>query len=126
MNTFTSAIIGLLYSILLSFVAFLFVGGGHGWISSFWVSLASIAVIPVASVVSAWRRRIPQVVCLVAAIIFDIILVLLTAHEGFEYVQRSLAAVPVFVIGWMLLWCFWQAALLILLFRPTLIESLKT
>lgn len=126
MNTLTSAIVGLLYALLLSFVAFLFVGGGHGWISSFWVSLASIAVIPVASVASAWRRRLPQLFCLLAAVVYDIILVLITAREGFEYVQRSLAAVPVFVLGWILLWCSWQVALLVVFFRPSLIESSKT
>lgn len=126
MNTFTSAIVGFLYAILLSFVAFLFVGGGHGWISSFWISLASIALIPVASVASAWRRRSPQLVCLFAAVVFDVILVVATAREGFEYVQRSLAAVPVFVLGWILLWCFWQFALLIVCFRPSMFESLKT
>jgi hypothetical protein len=117
---------GFAYALLLVCIAFGFAGAGHGWVSSFFVSLAGIAVIPVSALALAWRRPLAQITCLLVAAVLDLALVLATMREGFEYVQRSLAAVPFFVVPWILMWIFWQAILIAAIIRPRFISRYVT
>jgi hypothetical protein len=42
-----------------------------------------------------------------------------TTREGFEYVERIFATIPVLVLFWGALWLLWQVALLTGLLRGT-------
>jgi hypothetical protein len=117
-----AALVGFLYAVLLACVAFGFVGGRDGWLSSFHISLGGLLLIPFAAVAWAWRRRSMLVAATLIAALADLILLLATLREGFEYVGHSFAAVPLLVIAWVGLWLLWQ----IVVIMPLLCGTVHT
>jgi hypothetical protein len=117
MTKLKAVVFGFLYALLLTSLAFSFAGGGHGWLSSFWLSLFSLAVIPLVALAVVWRRFVPQLVAVLVAVAFDVGLVLATQREEMKYMERSFSAAPIVVVLWIALWISWQVALVAALFR---------
>ena len=92
-------------------------GGGHGWVSAFWASSLIIFSLPIASF--AWFHRKTakgkkySLIAVSVALIADILLLILTYFEGFEYAftpfQYDISgAIGSLIFSWYLLWCLWQ------------------
>ncbi|MCA1601627.1 MAG: hypothetical protein LC776_08290, partial [Acidobacteria bacterium] len=69
----------------------------------------------------AWfrRHRALAVTAIALGGVADIALFVATTREGFEYVERIFATIPVLVLSWAALWLFWQIALMLRLLRGT-------
>ena len=97
-------------------------GAGEGWVSanlSWW----SMALVPLTGVALVYRRtrvgRGLAIFTLVSAVALDVYIVVATASEGFDYLARTWSAIPLFVLGWSVLWLAWQIVLAWLVFhRP--------
>jgi hypothetical protein len=114
----SAAFFGFIYGFVIACLAFVIAGGGHGWVSSL-ISAAGLVLLPVATV--AWVRRQRALIVAIVALggVADIALVVASRREGFEYVERTFANIPVLVHGWVALWFFWQVAIIIGLLRGT-------
>jgi hypothetical protein len=80
--------IGFVYGAIVTFLAFLIAGAGHGWNSAL-VSAVSLLLIPLA--LCAWIRRGRALLLLavVAAVVSDCALLAATSREGFDYLKAS-------------------------------------
>ena len=118
MTNAAAASLGLIYGFVVAGLAFIIAGGGHGWVSSL-ISAVGLVLLPFAIV--GWVRRRRRLVMAVLAFGggADIALVVATTREGFEYVERIFATIPMLVLVWGALWLFWQIALMIGLLRGT-------
>ena len=70
----------------------------------------------------AWvrRRRGLATAAIVAGGLVDIAIAVATVREGFEYVERIFATVPLLVVFWAALWICWQIGLIVAFFGGTL------
>ena len=99
-------------------LAFAMAGGGHGWTSA-GISAISVVTAPIAGL--AWflrKRRAGQILIgllVVAAVAMNIVLLLETEKEGWEYAYRVWSAEPVFVTLWGVLVLSWQFAVAFML-----------
>lgn len=118
MTTLSAASLGLVYGFVVAGLAFIIGGGGHGWVSSL-ISSAGLVLLPLASVAWVRRRRSLAVTTLALGGVVDVALFVATTREGFEYVERIFATIPLLVLAWGALWSFWQIALMIGLLRGT-------
>jgi hypothetical protein len=118
-------VVGILYGAAISYLAFVIAGGGHGWIATI-TSGVGLVLLPLVGL--AWARRIPVLAAamLIIAAVSDFFIAIGTVHEGFEYVERSYSAVPVFVLAWATLWFGWQIFLLFALLRGTFTPRANT
>ena len=121
MTTSSAAFLGLIYGFVVAGLAFVIAGGGHGWCSSL-VSAVGLILLPLAAVAWVRRRRAPAVAAIVLGGLADVALLVATAREGYEYVDRIFATIPVLVLCWGVLWFFWQIALLTGLLRGTFVS----
>ncbi len=113
-----AAFLGVIYGLVVAALAFIMGGGGHGWISSL-ISAVGVVLLPLALVawINRWRGLLGVVLALGGAV--DVALIGATAREGFEGVERTFAAVPMWLFAWGALWIFWQIALMIGFLRGT-------
>lgn len=116
MSPSTALLTGLVYGALLSWMAFVIAGGGHGWCSTMF-SAIGLVLLPLATIAFARRRRTTAAVAITLALIFDIAMILATVHEGVEYVERVFTTIPLFVLSWLALWLLWQVAVVVALLR---------
>jgi hypothetical protein len=116
MRNLAAISLGLIYGFVVAGLAFIIAGGGHGWVSSL-ISAVALVLLPLAIVAWVRRRRPLAVAVLAFGGAADIALVLATTREGFEYVERIFATIPLLVFAWGTLWFFWQIALMIGLLR---------
>jgi hypothetical protein len=112
---------GSLYWLLMMVLAVVPGGGGHGWMAPAMVSLPGIILIPltggllfISSTASegAQRRTIVAarvIMCL--AIVLDVGVVVVTATQGRDFLQREPGASTCFVLAmpWAAMWVFWHA-----------------
>jgi hypothetical protein len=118
MTTPLAAFLGLIYGFVVTGLSFIIAGGGHGWCSSL-ISAVGLILLPLAAVARVRRCRALAVAGIVLGGLADIALLVATTREGFEYVERIFATIPVLVLFWGGLWLLWQIALLTGLLRGT-------
>lgn len=110
-KTILVMVVGLAWGLPLIAVAVLLAGGGHGWITPFWISLAGVAIYPVVvfRLSSFWDRRFGiDIGLLLIGAILNIAIYLLTKWEGVQYFYRVGEGAYI----WMGLWAVWQLALI--------------
>ena len=117
-TTSLAVFLGLIYGFVVAGLASVMAGGGHGWCSSL-ISAGGLILLPLAAVAWVRRRRALAVTGIVFGGLADIAVLVATAREGFDYVERIFAAMPVVVLFWLVLWLLWQIALLTGLLRGT-------
>ena len=90
-------------------------GGGHGWVSPLWFSLAGFLLHPLAFVTfsNSERLRVLQLPGLLLALVLDCLLYVFTMDEGVQYFHRVSWGAYV----WLALWSIWQIALVLTVFR---------
>lgn len=118
MSTLSAASLGFVYGFVVTGLAHIITGGGHGWNSSL-ISAAGLISLPLAAVAWVRRRRALAVAAIVFGGLADVALLVASIREGFEYVERIFTAMPALVLLWGALWLFWQIALLTGLLRGT-------
>jgi cellulose synthase/poly-beta-1,6-N-acetylglucosamine synthase-like glycosyltransferase len=118
MSTSIAALIGLVYGAVLTGMAFVIAGGGHGWCSTL-ISAVGLGLLPLGAVAWTRRHRTTAVIAITLGLVSDIALVVATAREGVEYVQRIFETIPLFVLSWLALWLVWQIAVIVALVRGT-------
>ena len=120
-GTLSAVLVGAAYGLVVSGLAFIIAGGGHGWVSSL-LSSAGLLLLPMAGFAWSRRHRIIAVIATAAGALVDAAIVVATTREGFEYVERIFATVPLLVILWAALWICWQVGLIVALFGRTFRE----
>jgi hypothetical protein len=115
LDTFSAVLVGAFYGVFVAGLAFIIAGGGHGWNSSL-LSGAALLLVPLAGFAWSGRRRTVAAALVAAGGFVDVAIVVATAREGFEYVERIFAALPLVVIVWAALWLSWQIGLTLSLF----------
>lgn len=111
MSTLLAPSLGFAYGFVVAGLSFIIAGGGHGWNSSL-ISAAGLILLPLAAVACARRHRALAVAAIVPGGLADVALLVATTREGFEYVERTFATIPVLVFLWGALWLLWQIVLL--------------
>lgn len=99
--------LGLLLALATLFVSFMMTGGGHGWITPLWFSLAGLVLCPAAFLRFAEfdvTRQSTNIALIITAIVLDALLVKLTLDEGLIYFHR----VGGMAYIWIALWSLWQ------------------
>lgn len=112
----SAASLAFVYGFLVAGLSFVIAGGGHGWNSSL-ISATGLILLPLAAVAWVCRRRALVVTVVGLGGLADVVIVVATIREGFEYVERIFATIPVLVLLWGTLWLLWQVALLTGLLR---------
>jgi hypothetical protein len=114
------AIAGLLIAAFALMVAFGLAGGGHGWVTPMFFSLALFLAYPAALVrLTATGPRWVSVDLVIVAVggIADVALFLATIQEGTQYFWRVFNSFALIPILWLALWFGWQAIALLCLTR---------
>ena len=125
MSTSTAVLTGLVYGAVLSGMAFVIAGGGHGLCSSL-ISAVGLVLLPLATVALVRRNRTTAAIAITLGLLSDIAMVLATAREGVEYVERILKSIPLFVLSWLALWLVWQSVVIVALGRGTFTSHSNT
>ena len=119
---FGTAWLGFGYAYYVSLLGSSLGGAGEGWGAA---SLSSwgMALVPLMGVAWVYRRtRIGRglaIFTLVCAVGLDVYIIVATSSEGFDYLGRTWSAIPLFVLGWAVLWLAWQIIFALLVFhRP--------
>jgi hypothetical protein len=93
-------------------LAMMMVGGGHGWLTPFWLSLLLWGAYPAACLLVLKRSRKDADKGHALAIALTGLALaadgLLVAFDDPSYFHAMFAAAPEIVIGWILLWVGWQ------------------
>lgn len=114
------AIVGLLIAAFARMVAVGMVGGGHGWVTPMFFSLALFLAYPVALLrltATGPRWVVVDLVIVGLAGLADVALLLATIQEGMEYFWRVLGSFALIPILWLAIWFAWQAMALYCLRR---------
>ncbi|OAI57389.1 hypothetical protein AYO49_02165 [Verrucomicrobiaceae bacterium SCGC AG-212-N21] len=105
------AALGLVTGLVISGLAALFTGAGHGWGSGV-VSSSSIVGAPLAVVAWTMRRRplarTLAVIALLVGIVTDAWLWFATASEGVSYFIKVWNSMPLLLVLWLSLFIGWQ------------------
>lgn len=108
-------LLGLCYAAIIAALAALMGGAGHGW-SAVSISSVGLALIPSANTARHYLHtnigRFVSFTLLLAAGIADVLIVKETLAEGLGYVERTISAVPLMFLVWLVLWVGWQLVFL--------------
>ncbi|MEO5775015.1 MAG: hypothetical protein ABIQ32_12985 [Sphingomicrobium sp.] len=116
-------IAGLLLAAVAQVLALGFAGGGHGWVTAVFASLALWVFLPVgfvfASPVRGYKpdRKGILLTLTFIGLISDISLGYATFSEGMRYFEKAFAAFAPWVFFWLAVWFSWQILNLITLTR---------
>ena len=95
-------------------------GDGSGW-GSAGLSSWGLVLVPLMGVAWVYRRtrggRGLAIFTLVSAVVLDVYIIVATSSEGFDYLGRTWSAIPLFVLGWVILWLAWQIVLALIVFQ---------
>jgi hypothetical protein len=114
------AIVGLLIAAFGLMVAVGMVGGGHGWVTPMYFSLALFLAYPVVLVrltATGPRWVVVDLVIVGIAAITDFALCFATIQEGMEYFWRVFGGFALIPILWLAIWFAWQGLALYCLKR---------
>jgi hypothetical protein len=112
--------LGLFAAILANVVAIGLAGGGHGWITPFWVSWPLLILYPVTvnrTSRQSWSGNSAIIIdcsLLLIGMVLDYLLVSMTYSEGIQYFHLVMQREGTwFVAFWGVVWVFWQGLALI-------------
>lgn len=116
MNRSFVVFVGIVYAVIILCLGIDLAGASHGWALASFASFAGLVLIPCAAIGWASRRYWAGIAVLTIAGLCDLLLLVgsLGANSDFA---RSYAAMPLSLVGWVVLWLLWQVALLISLLR---------
>lgn len=107
-----SLIVGIPLAIFTMMLALGLAGGGHGWITPFWVSIVGLIGFPVGIYSLVTKEGVEPGftgVALTVAALCDLAVLFLTFNEGTEYFGRTFP----YNLLWVAFWASWQFALLV-------------
>lgn len=126
---------GLCCAVVAQFLAFVFTGAGHGWVTPFFLSGLLWFAYPLVIVRAGLGRSRSRTGCaadwitLIGAVLSNVFLILQTLTEGEHYFWTAIDGLGLpFFIMWLATWLGWQviAATRVWLGRPSLAYSTQT